>query len=96
MAKYQKKPVTVEAYQWFIGTPSEHVTLLDKPEKLGDIVMVGKIRTLEDTDQSCHYVCEGDFIVKGNHNDVWAVKEHIFKDTYELVQEDIIEPHFNS
>lgn len=88
MAKWRKKPVVVDAYQWFKEmTETTDVTLLEKANVVGDMTFVGKIRTLEDTDTSCHYVCDGDYIITGNHNDRWAIKEHIFLDTYEKIED---------
>jgi len=96
MASYRKKPVTVQAYQWFKDNPvGDDVIMMENVVKIGDMEFVGLIRTLEDTDQSCHYVCDGDYIVRGNHNDVWAVKQAIFEDTYELVEEPIL-PDYNN
>lgn len=86
MGKWRKKPVTVEAYQ-FLGFDGYEgvVKPLDTPKVVGDLTFVGRIKTLEDTDESSHYVCVGDYIVTGNHNDTWAVKQNIFESTYEPV-----------
>ena len=86
MGKYKKKPIVIEANQWFLGDESEFVIPLEKEVRIGEMTFVGKIRTLEDTDESCHYVCSGDYIVQGNCNDVWAVKENIFNETYVKVR----------
>jgi hypothetical protein len=88
MAKWRKKPIAVEAYQWFKESNNfTDVTLLEKEHVVGDMIFVGKIRTLEDTEESCHYVMEGDYIVHGNCNDVWAIKEAIFLKNYEKIKE---------
>lgn len=95
MAKYRKKATAiVEAHQWFPGTKSQVVIQMEKPIRIGDMEFLAKIKTLEDTTESYHYVRAGDYIVTGTNNDVWAVKQDIFENTYELVEEPI-EPDFN-
>lgn len=34
-----------------------------------------------------HIATEGDYIVQGNHNDYWPVKQNIFETTYEKIKE---------
>jgi hypothetical protein len=83
--KYRKKPVEVDAYQWFIGMEDDSINMLPRPIKIGEMVFVATIRTLEDTQNSTHYVQEGDFIITGIVGEKYACKESIFHDTYELV-----------
>ncbi len=76
--KYRKKPVVVEAVQWF---------------KHGDHPMVkpstayqpqyGVIHTLEDTDDGAHVVSPGDWIIKGVQGEFYPCKPDIFEATYE-------------
>lgn len=87
MAKYRKIPVVIDAYQWDKTVESEDVILLDKPQVVGDMIFVGKIKTLEDTEESFHYVCENDWIITGVAGEKYACKDEIFKRTYEKVED---------
>lgn len=87
MAKWRKKPVTVDAYQFlgFEGYTGDDIIPLERPKSVGDMLFIGMIKTLEDTDESAHYVCAGDYIIKGVAGEVYACKEDIFLRTYEPV-----------
>lgn len=89
MAKFQKKPVIVEATQWFKNGdhPEVHFTTLepfdpracdicDKP--MGEH---GFIDTLE----GGHIVCPGDWIITGVAGEYYPCKPDIFEQTYEPV-----------
>lgn len=86
MAKYVKKPIEIEAEQWF-------------PETNNPIVILGNF---ENDNQECDYcgnpnnihgvietlegfmkVCPGDFIIKGVKEEFYACKQDIFYMTYE-------------
>lgn len=76
MAKYRKKPVVIEATQWF---------------KMGDHPAV-VARTLSgmpiawvDTLEGGHVVTPGDFIITGVKGEHYPCKADIFEMTYELV-----------
>lgn len=83
MQKYRKKPVVIEAKQWF--------NLGDHPEvkqyERGGFCMGchrefahhGNVKTLE----GWHIVCPGDWIVKGIQNELYPVKPDIFAKTYD-------------
>ena len=94
MAKFRKKPVVIEAQQWFLIT--------DNPG--GDIPQVvvleyevntichycslpmsahGWIQTLE----GGHIVCKRDWIIKGIKGEFYPCKPDIFVATYDLVEE---------
>lgn len=87
MAKYRKIPVEIDAYQYAIGMEQNDVIPFEEKDykHIGDMVFVGMIKTLEDTEESCHYVCEGDWIITGIANEKYACKDEIFKRTYEEV-----------
>ena len=85
MAKFRKKPVIIDAYQWFVDDTNNDVELLEKPIRVGDLLFKGKIKTLEDTDESCHYVCESDWIITGVQGEKYACKHSIFIETYEKI-----------
>lgn len=72
--KFRKKPVVIEATQWF---------------KMGDHPAVkplyndlGIIETLEGN----HQVIPGDWIITGVKGEMYACKDEIFKMTYEPVE----------
>ena len=98
MAAYRKKPVVVEATQWFVHGDHPKVERTSYMEvsglmggssgccrcpKMHDWSVLGTVDTLEGT----HVVCPGDWIVKGIKNELYPVKPDIFPATYELVME---------
>ena len=92
MKKYRKKPVVVEAQQWWSRLSQENKELnkivkegMDdskRPcEKCGEgICRHGWIETLE----GGHIVCPGDWIIKGVNGEYYPCKPDIFEKTYEL------------
>lgn len=93
MTKYRKKPIVIEAEQWWpdhLITPKPH-----EPDILGVIwcydgfgqVAHGRINTLEGD----HTVTIGDWIITGIKGEPYSVKNEIFKETYELVGESLTE-----
>ena len=87
MAKYRKKPVTIEAIQ-FLDTPEQ----LDKLSNfMGEIEVsyenpdkpVIMIATLE----GVMAASVGDYIIKGEDGEFYPCKPDIFKKTYEKVGE---------
>lgn len=93
--KFRKKPVIIEATQWFkIGDHPqvEHApalggrgiatcTICDK-----DMLDHGQVKTLETFDGSSkHRVCPGDWIITGVKGEHYACKPDIFAATYEAV-----------
>jgi hypothetical protein len=77
MAKFRKKPVVIEAEQWFPGVEIEGVTEHKTPT-----CIYGKIHTLEGT----MTVSEGDWVITGIQGEKYPVKPDIFEATYEPVQ----------
>ena len=72
--KYRKKPVVIEATQWFkMGDHPEVV------EALLSGMMIFWIETLE----GGHIVSPGDYIITGVKGELYPSKEEIFKLTYE-------------
>jgi hypothetical protein len=88
MAQYRKKPVVVEAIQWFkIG---DHPKVTPHSQKDG----TGWIETLE----GGHIVTPGDWIIKGVAGEIYPCKPDIFAMTYEPVtREEVVPvvPHAN-
>lgn len=100
MANYRKKPVTIEATQWFKN--GDHPND-GSAEKEGSIVRYcrdpktpdGEIchrceRTMRDhgwveTLEGGHRVCPGDWIITGVQGEHYPCKPDIFEATYEAV-----------
>lgn len=87
MAKYRKKPVIIEAIQFF----DDAETLIRLSEFMNDDIRVDysipdrpvlKIQTLEGE----HIASIGDYIIKGIKGEFYPCKPDIFKMTYETVE----------
>jgi len=87
MAKYRKKPVMIEAIQFF----DDAETLIRLSEFMNDDIRVDysipdrpvlKIQTLEGE----HIASIGDYIIKGIKGEFYPCKPDIFKMTYETVE----------
>ena len=90
MAKYRKRPVVIEAFQYGID---------NRPDWFGDKVTSNDIITHIGTDrkETQDYYCEiktlegimtgqlGDFIIQGVNGEIYPCKPDIFEKTYELV-----------
>jgi len=92
--KYKKKPIIIEAKQWF--KQYDHVVVEDWAD-LGIGFLYGnckecgksmeghgKIKTLE----GVMTVCPGDWIIKGIKGEYYPCKPDIFEKTYEVVKEE--------
>lgn len=75
---YRKKPIPVKAYQYTMDMFLEYEPT---PGICYSDTGVPFIRTLEGN----MIVVVGSYVVQGPHGEYWAVKEHIFNDTYEEV-----------
>ena len=87
MAKYRKKPVIIEAFQyvknmgeitytipmWFIYACNNGTVFSDDKNDY--------IKTLEGN----HLISDGDFIIQGVKGEIYPCKENIFHLTYEKV-----------
>jgi hypothetical protein len=81
MAKYRKKPVTIEAKQW----TGKNIDEIDKFINCGGYsYSCGelKINTLEGK----MLASKGDYIIKGVNNEFYPCKSDIFAKTYEKVE----------
>jgi len=78
--KFRKKPVVIEATQWFKLGDHDKVEkfFAEDPEKLG----YGWIQTLE----GGHIVTPGDWIITGVHGEHYPCKPDIFELTYESAE----------
>lgn len=87
--KYRKKPVVIEAIQFF--DDAESISLLTSFIAGQDVVVdykdiknpVLKIETLEGT----MFANIGDYIIKGVQGEFYPCKPNIFEETYELVED---------
>lgn len=84
--KYRKKPVVVEATQWWIpGMDGVRAFVSAKPPDTScphcgvQLRDHGSITTLEGD----HIVCPGDWIITGVQGEVYLCKPDIFAATYE-------------
>jgi len=77
MAKFRRKPVVIEAEQWFPGVKIKGVTEPDWESRLGTIHTLEGLMT----------VSPGDWIVTGIKSEKYPVKPDIFEATYEPVRE---------
>ena len=90
--KYQKKPVTVEAFKW---TGDRNQTedpewIVDAIEDKTAIIYMGedgKLRMDIETIEGHIFAMQGDFIIKGVHGEIYPCKPDIFEETYVKVEE---------
>ncbi len=91
MAKYRKKPVVIDAFQWtgdknqtedpeWIIEAMENGLVWFNNEGTKDVNM--EIKTLEDN----HIASRGDYIIKGIAGELYPCKPDIFHATYEKVE----------
>jgi len=94
MAKYRKKPVVVDAEQWFgHAGPSSGFDVVGRYDKYPqdrkcehcgvEMRYHGWVRTLE----GGHIACPEDWIIKGIEGEFYPCKPDIFEKTYELVED---------
>ena len=87
--KFSKKPVTIEATQWFKLGDHAMVKAWKPTATLGrcescqrDLSEHGMIDTLE----GVHIVCPGDWVIRGVKGEFYACKPDIFQMTYEAAE----------
>lgn len=85
MAKYRKKPVVVEAKQWFPGQDIEGLDV-DPPE-IAQYRPLGEPMAFIDTLEGRMTVSIGDWIITGVKGEHYPCKPDIFAATYELAEE---------
>jgi len=95
MAQFRKKPVVIEATQWFaLGDHSAVISHNDcfeaeqyrTCEECHHLYKEhGIVSTLEDGTKAGHVVCPGDWIITGVKGEQYACKPDIFALTYEAV-----------
>ena len=92
MSLYRKKPVVVEADQWFVhgDDPRVHHYATLMPDRSchhcrKPLGAHGSIDTLEGS----HIVCPGDWIITGVAGEAYPCKPDIFEQSYDLERSDI-------
>jgi hypothetical protein len=83
MARYRKKPVVIEAVQWF--KHGDHPAVLPAPLQPIDGYVTGVngwIQTLE----GGHIVTPGDWIITGVKGEHYPCKPDIFAATYDVAE----------
>lgn len=85
MARFRKKPVVVEATQWFPGVHVDGVQEMayDPGDGTTKSYEYGMINTLEGP----HKVTPGDWVITGVEGEKYACKPRIFEKTYEPVND---------
>lgn len=83
--KFRKKPIVVEAEQWDHEHPVSNVEYGEYWDfEEGRLKHGPKLRTLEGTFE----VTAGDWIVTGIKGEQWPVKDDIFRESYEAVEDE--------
>lgn len=93
--EYRKKPVVIEAVQWFEVSPfvegeRRDVDYFRRPDVAGtqECMYCGKTMHVHgwiDTLEGGHIVCPGDWIITGVAGEKYPCKPKIFEATYEKV-----------
>jgi hypothetical protein len=79
MAKYRKKPVVIQATQWFCKGHKPYWADMEISETDTGFT----VNTLEGLMRGS----PGDWIIKGVNGEIYPIKPDIFEKTYELVKE---------
>lgn len=91
MAKYRKKPVTIEAFRlgvdpylpdWFMDKVTTCDITTHGGINWGDPILSCDIKTLE----GVMVAQQGDYIIRGIKGEIYPCKPDIFEATYELVE----------
>lgn len=92
--KYRKKPVTIEATQWFKDGDHPKVLPPEKSLLTSNVALCGHCKMLEvrnhhliETLEGTMRVCPGDWIITGINGECYPCKPDIFDKTYEPVKE---------
>jgi len=86
--RFRKKPVIIEATQWFSLEDLPDIVHPYKKEGIckncgGELKYHGWVETLE----GGHIVCPGDWIVRGVKGEYYPVKPEIFEETYTAAED---------
>ena len=82
--KYQKRPIVIEAEQWFPGKK------VDGVDHSVETQLMHELRADQawiETWEGGHVVSSGDWIITGIKGEKYPCKPDIFESTYDLVEE---------
>lgn len=80
MPKYRKRPVVIDAEQWFVSQdPDTYPECVRWDTRINDYVI--------DTLEGAMHVSNGDWIITGVVGENYPCKPDIFEATYELVED---------
>ena len=89
--RYRKKPVIIEACQWFKN--GDHYAVrdfrpdqFDRQSKCSRCAFIWAHHGYVDTLEGGHRVCPGDWIIKGIQGEHYPCKPDIFQKTYESAE----------
>jgi hypothetical protein len=87
MPKFRKRPVVIEAFQWFseMGAVGGVEPLILQSSSDGS---PEEVRWVIHTLEGMHQVSEGDWIITGVKGEKYPCKSEIFVLTYETVEDD--------
>jgi len=78
--KYRKKPVVIEAIQYF----PDNLNIFKNIEDMGCDLVVDRRGVYIDTLEGSMQVSPGDFVIKGVNGEFYPCKPDIFEKTYDL------------
>ena len=96
MSKFRKKPVVVEAKQWWVeGTEHPHfekvipyfVEHVEPEEECEHCCCPMRTHGWIETLEGGHIVCPGDWVIKGVLGEFYPCKRDAFELTYERIKE---------
>jgi len=82
MAKYRKKPIVVDVFQWLMDDVPEWITSAIRANKINF-----DLRMIISTPEGEMLASPGDYIIKGVKGELYPCKPDIFEQTYELIKE---------
>lgn len=88
--KYRKKPVVIEAIQYFRETVEDVFNFVEERTHEGNVRPVyldNKEQLIIETLEGNHIANEGDYIICGVAGEFYPCKANIFYKTYEKVEE---------
>lgn len=83
MAKYRKKTIVVDAFQWLMDDVPEWITSAIRDDTINFDIRGMIISTPEGE----MLASPGDYIIKGVNGELYLCKPDIFEQTYEKVKE---------
>lgn len=87
MGKYRKKPVTINAFQWFRVTPMKSIPKWLRKAIKDDRITLDRNNgvIIIDTLEGQHISKPGDYIIEGVKGELYPCKPDIFEMIYEKV-----------